>query len=321
MSIPEIKDLLTSIPRGQYTGERLLLEALPKLLAASGIPEDRIAFEHVIHRDGSVVGFVDAVVRAEDGSVGVVVEVKSFTPNRWDVAWIDQTKRLRKAAGAPGSLLLTAGRLWGELGGIDMDIVLSDAKDEDAKRLQLHLSKVLATPQSPTSGEDRCKGRLIAVEEAKTNRDKQDTLEEFARWCIEREAGVSVKHRNLRTHSSEIDLVGEVGNQAPRGLSDHGRYFLVECKNWRSPVGAKEIRDFVGKLVKTQCSLGILFSKAGVTGANDSKDALREIRFCFDHLHVSVCVMSRDECEAMCAGVSLSDLVDKKLEALRFDLR
>jgi hypothetical protein len=133
--------------------------------------------------------------------------------------------------------------------------------------------------------------------------------------------GVRVKHRNLRTASSEIDLVLEADPRTcPLLFSDFPRFSLVECKNWNDPAGAPEIRDFVSKIEKSRCKLGFLFSRNGVTGQNRGADALREIRFAADRLGVFVLVVAEDDLDAVVRCSKFSDLLDQKYDKLRFDV-
>jgi hypothetical protein len=130
-----------------------------------------------------------------------------------------------------------------------------------------------------------------------------------------------VKYRNLQTASSEIDIVVEnVGNDRRTFFDEYGRYALVECKNWDRPVGAKHVRDFVGKLHKSQVRLGFLFAINGITGVNCGEDALREVNLAFDASQTLVIVLAEDHLEAIANGACFDELLDAEVDRLRFDL-
>jgi len=41
-------------------------------------------------------------------------------------------------------------------------------------------------------------------------------------------------------------------------------YIPIECKDWREPVGAPEVTQFISKLSLFKCNTGILLSKEGI---------------------------------------------------------
>jgi hypothetical protein len=48
---------------------------------------------------------------------------------------------------------------------------------------------------------------------------------------------------------------------------------IVECKNWTTKPGAKEIRSLETKMDEIKSSTAIFFSKNGITGRDYSSDA------------------------------------------------
>jgi hypothetical protein len=69
--------------------------------------------------------------------------------------------------------------------------------------------------------------------------------------------------------SEEID-VAFWNEEDPSGLRQFDHIILVECKNWSSPVGSKELIIFDSKLEERGRLLGIFVAAAGITG--DPKD-------------------------------------------------
>jgi hypothetical protein len=164
-------------------------------------------------------------------------------------------------------------------------------------------------------------GLLEAVLSASNNKEKKDSLESLAGVLLNGIAFVRCKHANLITRSSEIDIVCEyTGHSRPTLFDEHGRYFLIECKNWKTPIDAKGVRDFLGKLNKTRATLGIIFSRNGVTGTEGSTDGLREIHAAYDKNGTCILVIAEDDLRACENGEPFYQILDDKLDRLRFDL-
>jgi hypothetical protein len=161
---------------------------------------------------------------------------------------------------------------------------------------------------------------LESIYQSKTNDQKKKSLELLARTLFE-SIGLICKYVNLRTTSSEIDIVVQIRDQKECGaLNDFEPYILVECKNWKSPMGAAQVRDFIVKLQKTQLKLGIIFSKNGVSGKRYAGDAVREIRRVFDTDGLYILVISGKDLRAVEQGASFLEILDQKIDHLRFDL-
>ena len=162
---------------------------------------------------------------------------------------------------------------------------------------------------------------IAKVEKAQLSHEKGTSLEELANLLLNGTRGLSVKYRNLRTRTSEIDLVIEYQPQVQKipALEDVGRYFLVECKNWSKPVGASNVRDFIGKLEACRVNLGLVFSRNGLTGENSGGDAVGAIRKHFDQFGRIVLVIAMDDLRSM-NQESFCGLLDRKLDLFRFDV-
>lgn len=162
---------------------------------------------------------------------------------------------------------------------------------------------------------------LTATQQAQTNNEKKVSYESLARFILESLPFLKCKYTNLRTKSSEIDLVMEYGGWSEKTVFDWlGRYVLVECKNWASPVGASEIRDFIGKMGQTGANLGFVFARNGITGERDGADAVREIHNAWQSHKKAVIIFSESDISTLMAGASLYEIIDQKIDARIFDL-
>jgi len=86
---------------------------------------------------------------------------------------------------------------------------------------------------------------------------------------------------------------------------------LIECKNWKDKVSAKEVRDFVGKLLnrpRTLCSLGFMICTSGFTS-----DAQQELLGHRGKDFVVATITGADLDALMESGKSISLLLQKKL--------
>jgi hypothetical protein len=144
----------------------------------------------------------------------------------------------------------------------------------------------------------------------------------LARHLLTSVPSLKSKYANLHTRSSEIDIVVEYDSSEGRLplFEDLGRYCFVECKNWSEPVGAKHIRDFIGKLEKCRVKLGIVFAKNGVTGTNSGLDALREISSAYDRNGSVVLIFSLGDLRSINDGAAFSEALDIRYDRLRFDI-
>jgi hypothetical protein len=112
-------------------------------------------------------------------------------------------------------------------------------------------------------------------EAAKTKNEKGKRLEELLAIMISLSEDFRIITQNKKTKSEEIDLVVENLGISTFFSQLRSPLLLVECKNWFSKVGAKEVRDFSQKLQNRNrmlCSVGVLVTPSGIT-----KDANEEL--------------------------------------------
>lgn len=133
------------------------------------------------------------------------------------------------------------------------------------------------------------KEHIDKVEVATTNQEKKESLEDLGEYLLESLAGWKCVGTGLRTGTSELDLVMENSNRVDPFLMKMGPNILVECKNWRRPVGSEEIRDFGRDLQKRRIEYGILISREGITGdPGGRKDARGEL---WDFFRDGTCIL------------------------------
>jgi hypothetical protein len=167
---------------------------------------------------------------------------------------------------------------------------------------------------------DHYSRQLNLARRATTNDEKKISFENLARLLFESIPFLACRASDLRTSSSEIDLVIEYcGWTKPTLFDEFGRFCLVECKNWKEAVGASQVRDFIGKLAKARVKLGILFARNGITGENNVRDALNEIRSAFSRDGIYILVIAEEDLINIQNGTNFYKILDEKMFQLRFD--
>jgi hypothetical protein len=160
---------------------------------------------------------------------------------------------------------------------------------------------------------------LAAVREATTNQEKKESFEELASILFSGVTYLSVRDKNLRTTMSEIDLVVEYKRAAKMtAFDDHSRFVLVECKNWKSSVGAPQVRDFKSKMKSAKIELGFLFARKGVSERNRAENALGEIQSAFNAENIAIVVIDGNDLRRISEGRDFYQTIDEKLYNLRF---
>jgi Restriction endonuclease len=202
---------------------------------------------------------------------------------------------------------------------------VTESEADEMLRLLSRVNKkeggVNSSQENPESGAVVLSKMIENVENATTNDQKKRTLEDLGRAIFACHQDILVKFTNLRTKSSEIDIVCEHFHRGKNCfLDDFGRYFIVECKNWNKPAGVVEIRDFIGKLSKTRVRLGIVLSKNGITGEANGGDALREIHAAYDREGLVIVTLTLADIKGITELVQILKIVEDKIDILRFDI-
>lgn len=126
-----------------------------------------------------------------------------------------------------------------------------------------------------------------------TNKNKGDALEKLAAYLLMLIPGwLPLPKVEDEKKTTEIDLV--VRNIYPNNnlMADvFGRHFVVECKNWKKPVGSRDVGYFLNKIRQSHASFGIIFSKQGITGDNEEEKSAKELTRRAFHEDKSVCIV------------------------------
>ena len=120
--------------------------------------------------------------------------------------------------------------------------------------------------------------KLIDVARSATGAEKGVALEELAAALVESVNGLKILKRNARLRSEEIDIL--VHNNINTGFWKYaGTPILVECKNWSTKIGSREISIITEKMrsISPDAKTALLVAPLGVSGQH-STDATLKLR-------------------------------------------
>lgn len=161
---------------------------------------------------------------------------------------------------------------------------------------------------------DRVAGYLHRGQQAVTTTERGRALEDLICYVFETTPGISVTERNARNvfRTEEVD-VAFWNDRHARGFRALPDVLLVECKNWRQPVGSQEIASFVRRLQNRALDLGFLIAANGVAGSPEAlTDAHFEIAAALKD-RVRLVVIDETELVALAHSDDLVRLVKRKL--------
>jgi hypothetical protein len=157
----------------------------------------------------------------------------------------------------------------------------------------------------------------LAADTTKAVNERGKALEELLTLLMAEVPGVTVFATNSLDvfRSQEVDLV-LANNQHEDGLVSFGREVLVECKNWKDPVGASEVAWLYTKLRTRGLSHGILVAMNGITGDGFARTSANSILAHALSEQIRIVVLTRVDLEAVHQGSDLTHLCRQRELAL-----
>lgn len=145
-------------------------------------------------------------------------------------------------------------------------------------------------------------------------------LERLAEYLLSCMPGCKTSRRN-RSESTDYDVVCSQQGADIDFRSELGRYFVVECKDWKDPVNFGSFAKFCRVLDSVKSNFGIIFSKQGITGEGRNSDAEREQQKVFQDRGMVIIVVKETDLNYVSSGGNFIALLRKKYEKVRLDLK
>ena len=178
----------------------------------------------------------------------------------------------------------------------------------------------LSGPESSTSeGWNRTICRILdafidKADNAKTNQEKKLSYEYLALFLIGAIEGLKVIGHDSRGSAEEVDLWVANHSTEPFLQKHLGDPFMVECKNWESPVGRKGTPSSQVRNGRQEDAIRGRPVRTGVTG-KDNRDAREVIHRAFRDGKIIV-VLDRDDLLRCSGGVCPSQILEEKVYEL-----
>jgi hypothetical protein len=126
--------------------------------------------------------------------------------------------------------------------------------------------------------------------------------------------------RRKRSRSTEYDLICSMEGFDVDFRSELGRYFVCECKDWNKPADFTTMAKFCRILDSVKSRFGILFSKAGISGAGETRFAEGEQVKVFQDRGMVIVVIDERDLNQVASGANFVNILRKKYERVRLDL-
>lgn len=145
-------------------------------------------------------------------------------------------------------------------------------------------------------------------------------LEKLAHYLLSCMPGCRA-HRRANSQSTDYDVVCSMDGVDLDYRSELGRYFICECKDWKSPADFTTMAKFASVLASAKARFGILFSRFGITGSARTTDAARQQLKVYQAQGIVIVVITQEDLEDVAKGMNLVTLLRTKYEQVRLDLQ
>ncbi|MBX9722709.1 MAG: restriction endonuclease [Candidatus Obscuribacterales bacterium] len=118
---------------------------------------------------------------------------------------------------------------------------------------------------------------LAEAQKCKDSNKKGKLFEDVLVQLFQSNNELTVEKQRYDTEDQEIDIILKNNVSRPFWIQLNSPLIFVECKNWTSPVGAKECRDFEVKLLNQNAFTKLGFFIAANESTNEFKTALQRM--------------------------------------------
>ena len=144
-------------------------------------------------------------------------------------------------------------------------------------------------------------------------------LERLSDYVLSCMPGCRVARRTV-SRSTDYDLVCSMDGLDVDFRSELGRYFVCECKDWKSPADFTTMAKFCRVLDSTKSRFGILFSRKGISGAGKARYSENEQLKIFQDRGMVIVAIDQADLMAVARGANFIAMLRRKYERVRLDL-
>ncbi|SFT09580.1 hypothetical protein [Halostagnicola kamekurae] len=298
MSVQELNTVISKLKERDFEREEELRSLLPEFVEALEYDSENLFFEMSIEIESIPEPSepvpsptVDAVIKSNSRSppwmvisVQLMYEPVRFPGHRGEMARIEEERLRTIYENTPvEQAIIFSNELITYISEGDFSGISINDWTGSSKTLYESLKAPDSLPhQESISTEEEHKGTvesthfeidldeyqttLNKVENAESSPEKGEALEELSTLLFNSISFMNVRRRNLRNSSSELDVIVENNQSDNNPLKNYDRFILIESKNWKKPVGASYVRDFISKIRSIQVDLGVIVAPEGITG-------------------------------------------------------
>jgi hypothetical protein len=349
MTTEELNHVISKLKNNDFESEKELRSLLPEFVEALGYNSDNLFFEVSIDKDDIPepsepvpTPVVDAVIKSNSRSppwMVISVELMDaslpFPGHRGEMARIEE-ERLRvvyentpaKHIVSFSNKLITyisegtfSGRKiehWSESDDLYESLKAPESLPHQESLLneEEEWGNVIEGPHFKLDLNEY-RTILDRVENAESSHEKGKSLKKLATLLFNNIDYFSVRHQNIRTTSSELDVVVENTGTDRSPFDSYDRFILVEAKNWNKPVGASHVRDFIEKIRSVQVDIGVIIAPEGVTGES-GEDAVDQLNQVYQRSGIIVVVIDDSDFKDILNGEGFPEILEDKIFNRRF---
>lgn len=139
-------------------------------------------------------------------------------------------------------------------------------------------------------------------------------LEDLACYLFEMIPGIEIAARNTMNvyNTEEID-VSIWNNKKKDGLHFLNDIFLIECKNWSSPVTSIEVNWFATKIEDRGLDFGVLLATNGITHEEHEIKRAQRIQTNLLKKHIRMIVLTGEDIVSLASTDDMVLLIKRKI--------
>jgi|GEM_PF-4136786 len=143
-----------------------------------------------------------------------------------------------------------------------------------------------------------------------TSKNVGDTLESLAHYIFSCTNNIFLPKGSWANDISQFDNILYLTCHECF-LIDWKTYTIVECKNWSHPLDKQGVNDFIAKIRDSKHNIGIIFSREGITGKEDYRDAQGKLLLAANE-GIIVIIIDDKDLNSLINGKNVFELLEQK---------